>query len=401
MTEFQKNIVNKLLTLYENTAQSWKSDVKSRVVRLNVEKEPLFNNYVNSTVAYLYRDEINKDLFLLEAQSIVKANKDKMTGLVKTIDLNKKKINEAYALVKRMPLNDKLFSEKEVIRDLLHGYSWSSILTEYLRYLQDFVENHKSRKSYYESIEELKLNVEIVAAIEKQEEDVFLRVFSKKRFGNSKLVERRESRLLQIFNNFGNTSYDNFADLLDDYHIVKNKGNAIAKQGMVFKIHNQIIDLDALGEEFYFSMDMLMKMEIIDIRKPKIITVENLTNFYLFNDENAIILYLGGFHNTAKRELIRKISAFNPKLDFYHTGDIDCGGFEILLDLRSKTGINFKPLFMSISQIEKYKNECQKLTENDKQRLGFLLESTEAMEFKKTIEYMLENDLKLEQESIE
>ena len=148
-------------------------------------------------------------------------------------------------------------------------------------------------------------------------------------------------------------------------------------------------------------MDMLLKMEVITLSKSKVVTVENLTSFYTFKDDEAIILYLGGFHNSAKRELIKKIYNFNPNLEFYHTGDIDCGGFEILIDLRNKTGINFKPLLMGIEQLQKYKSECQTLTDNDRKRLTELLCNPKADEFKEVIEHMLSFDIKLEQESIE
>ena len=52
---------------------------------------------------------------------------------------------------------------------------------------------------------------------------------------------------------------------------------------------------------------------------------------------------------------------------------------------------------MDIYTLEKNKDYWIKLTENDKTRLGFIAEKTNA--YKETIDYMLKNNCKLEQES--
>ena len=366
-----------------------------------MEKDPLFKNYAHSSQAYLFRDDIEKDIAFLEEKELVFANKDKYTGLLKSIDLNLENIDKAYMFVKRTPLNDVLENEKHIVEDLLKIHKESAVLNTFLKRILNLIINHKSRDKYYKSLSDLSLIVQIIDSIDKQDEDIFLRVFSKKKFSDSKMVEKKETKIMQIYNEFGEKTYESFSDLLEDHNIVKNKGNAIAKQGLLFRINDQIIDLDLLGEEFYFSMNMLLKLQIEAVRKDKVITVENLTTFYSFEDKDAVILYLGGFHNSAKRELIEKIHDFKPDLTFYHSGDIDCGGFEILLDLRKKTGITFKPLLMGVDQLEKYKEECQSLTENDKKRLANLLVMESAIEFRDTIKYMLEHNIKLEQESIE
>ena len=52
---------------------------------------------------------------------------------------------------------------------------------------------------------------------------------------------------------------------------------------------------------------------------------------------------------------------------------------------------------MNLGTIKKYKDFTKKLTENDRTRLKYLLGG----EFDEVINYMLENDCKLEQEAIE
>ena len=129
----------------------------------------------------------------------------------------------------------------------------------------------------------------------------------------------------------------------------------------------------------------------------KILTVENLTSFYQFDDEQFLVIYLGGFHNHTKRLLIKKVHEFAPNIEYCHYGDIDAGGIYILKHLRRKTGIGFKAYRMDIASLEANKHYWKKLTENDRKRL----EKLKDVEFESLINYMLENDCKLEQESMD
>ena len=108
-------------------------------------------------------------------------------------------------------------------------------------------------------------------------------------------------------------------------------------------------------------------------------------------------VYLGGYHNTHRRNFIRKIYQYNPKIEYFHYGDIDAGGFYILLHLRQKTGIEFVPYNMSIDILKKYSSYTKSLTDDDRERLKNLKNT----EFSETICYMLENNCKLEQEAMD
>ena len=88
-----------------------------------------------------------------------------------------------------------------------------------------------------------------------------------------------------------------------------------------------------------------------------------------------------------------------PNITYYHYGDIDAGGFYILNHLRKKTGIKFNSFMMGIDELERFRDNCKKLTESDRKRLSLMLENAEFNEFKETITYMLNNNIKLEQEA--
>lgn len=126
-------------------------------------------------------------------------------------------------------------------------------------------------------------------------------------------------------------------------------------------------------------------------------TIENLTTFNAFREKDTFAVYLGGYHNSHRRNFIRKIYQDNPDSEYYHFGDIDAGGFYILLHLRAKTGVHFMPYHMGIPELQKFRSYTKPLTDNDKKRLAALNGS----EFSDTVNYMLEHDCKLEQEALD
>lgn len=129
----------------------------------------------------------------------------------------------------------------------------------------------------------------------------------------------------------------------------------------------------------------------------KVITIENLTTFFRWKEEHSLIIYLGSYHNRIRRSLLEMIYQAIPDAFYSHFGDIDAGGFLILKDLRSKTGIPFQSSHMDLETLKMYEQYGRQLTESDRKRLEKMKEDDE---FGEVIGYMLENNIKLEQECI-
>lgn len=134
----------------------------------------------------------------------------------------------------------------------------------------------------------------------------------------------------------------------------------------------------------------------------KVITIENLTAFFRWQEENALIIYLGGYHNKVRRSLLKEIYEILPDAEYLHFGDIDVGSFEIYRDLCQKTDIPFRLYHMGIEELEKYRDYGKKLTENDRKRLKLLIDKAEKekTEYIQTLKYMEDQGIKLEQECI-
>ena len=98
--------------------------------------------------------------------------------------------------------------------------------------------------------------------------------------------------------------------MLAAYNIVKNTSYAIIKNKLCFRLNNCVINLDELGFEYSLSDEMINNLSIIPSNIYKVITVENLTSFYSLDDKDALIIYLAGFHNHTKQNLLKLIYSF-------------------------------------------------------------------------------------------
>ena len=95
-----------------------------------------------------------------------------------------------------------------------------------------------------------------------------------------------------------------------------------------------------------------------------------------------------------------KIYFQNTKINYYHFGDIDAGGFKILAHLKRKTKIPFKPLYMDVQTLMNNIYYAKALTANDISEIKKLLEKEEFKEYFDVFKKMLETNKKLEQEII-
>ena len=185
--------------------------------------------------------------------------------------------------------------------------------------------------------------------------------------------------------------------ILPSFNLVKTPTYVNYKGAGKIIISGQTIDLLKLSSDIAISSKMLSDIERIEVLGSKVITIENLTSFHRFNEEDFFVIYLGGFHNTVRREFIKKLYEQNPQKQYYHFGDIDVGGFRILEHLKSKTKVPFMGYYMDIDTLVRYKEFSKKLTQNDRINLERLLIHDE---YESVIDYMLENNCKLEQEAV-
>lgn len=397
---YSKIILNDLLDKLDKRQVKYGGVSVSRKISLeNREDVDVFSKYWGDD-AYLYRDEIDGAIKQLENLGFVRAIYDRATSFLIKVVLVEEHASEAFSYLGRIPEAVRIAGDINGGQKLLKTLQESTTSYSFLKKMLDNLQSGKSCKQYFKSYDELEEIVIAVKVIEENDEEILLRNFSKKKFKDSKFLERIGAKLLKIFNTFGGEVFSSFHELCERYLIVRDTGYAIVKHGLRLSINQQEIDLDALGIDFCLSDSAIEQMKITQITRRKVITIENLTTFHYFDSNDAIVIYLGGYHNAVKRKFLKKLYAFDSQLDWFHFGDIDWGGFEIFMDLTRKTGINFHPIMMSINELRTYRSECAPLTSEDRQRLQRLLNDKDAAIFYSTIEFMLKNGYKLEQESV-
>ena len=163
-------------------------------------------------------------------------------------------------------------------------------------------------------------------------------------------------------------------------------------------IVEKAVDLSLLKQGIGISGEDLSDIWFSDLsRVKKVVTIENLTSFFRYWEEDSLFIYLGGYHNRIRRTLLKMVYETIPDAKYYHFGDIDAGGFSILLDLRKKTGIPFMSYHMDLDTLKKYRQYAKELKESDRKRLEKI---GKEKEFRDVIGFMLEENIKLEQECI-
>ena len=394
MNTFEKILLNKLLDKYESSKLSKGGTAVSRSIKLT-PKDDVLSSYTASD-SYKYADENDAIIKRLEAKGFIKAEWNYDT--FKSLTLNIANVDSIYDYLNRDKPSDELNRIKKVLKE----YKFDGFINDFIDYVSDYIKTkYDYPKSYFVDSKQLKLLLDIFTQLLKLEEDMKKRDFSVKYLGDSKLFESVQGKVIKIIKDFDSNSYDSDEEVLAAYNIVKNTSYAIVKNKLIFKLNDCIIDLDKLGFEYLLSDEMIRSLEIIDSNVTKVITVENLTSFYALDDKEAVIVYLAGFHNHTKQELLKKIYSKYLNAEYLHFSDIDAGGFWIYQKLKEKTGIPFIPYRMSVKELIDNKDNLKKLTENDKKRLNKMLLDSRFKVFKDTIKYMLDNNVKLEQEILD
>ncbi|HWI50709.1 MAG TPA: Wadjet anti-phage system protein JetD domain-containing protein, partial [Symbiobacteriaceae bacterium] len=134
----------------------------------------------------------------------------------------------------------------------------------------------------------------------------------------------------------------------------------------------------------------------------RVVTVENLTSFYEVVNHlppRTVAVYLGGYHNRPRRELLLKLAASAP-LSFFHWGDIDLGGFRILVHLKARTGLPIQPLLMDRETYLEHQANGMDFSTAYAKEVGALLDRPDFAPFRATVQEMVRCRRRVEQESV-
>lgn len=400
MVPYDKVVLNKLLDSYESSLLSTGQNERTIHIEFRFIKKYIPAYFDESSKEY---ENIHMFMQQLEDKNLIKILwKDNKKGhIISKVQLNIEQLENVYTYVKRISKTDLVTANIELLEGILEQTD-SVIIKKYVSYLLECLKENKSVKEFIEidNIEETKKIFQAIENIERNQQQLYIREFSIRTFQDSKVFEKMVRKVHRIFQRFGTEHTDSeLSDWLSEYNIYHTPNFVYLKGSGMIAVGNTQIELAFLEQGMGISGEDIERIQILKTENVnKIITIENLTTYFRWKEENSLIIYLGGYHNQVRRNLLKKIYAIYPTADYYHFGDIDVGGFEIYRDLCDKTNIPFGMYYMNLETLQKYEMYGKTLTENDRKRLKEL-QNQERLS--KIVSYMLEQDVKLEQECIE
>ena len=349
----QKKILDTLLDKYEKSKSFNNRNINHQ--SFSVEAAKLFHQYSDdSQVDFCLK--LNSDLRELEKNDFVTIAWDSPSKAKKVV-LNVKAIKDIYDFLGRMPRSE----EQNQILDAFNGFeNLNPVLQKYIDSQRQRIVDNKNVDFYdaKNGLDELKDVLKAVDYLVKNDEEVLIRNASICLYKDSKRLENISSTIEALLRKYGD--YEGCEDVLAECNVVKTPTQVLLKGNASINLNGQIIDLSKVNGDIGLSTKSLRDVVSIDVFGNRVITVENLTSFYTYGNQDDFVIYLGGFHNSIKRTFIKKVFAENASKSYMHFGDIDAGGFYILKHLRNKTGIHFFSMNMNVRTLEQYKNSVEK-----------------------------------------
>ena len=394
--EYSKDIISRLLDIYERRNGYAKRPEELRSIQFEVSKEyPIYKDRYDNEK---YRD-INTAIEKNVAAGLIIAEKDQ-TGQYSKIKLNIARVDECYALLKRKSIPDQC---KMVLSVLEKADCTEGLLIG--RIVSDFCEQIKAYKKlpYDLGYDARRVGevLQVLEAVTKLTSETYIRNFSTALFKDSKRFQREyRSTIESILFNYTDDVVEK-DDILGYYNLYENPTYVLIKGNARICFDESAIELSEMPGGIALSNGSLAGIHKISVKADKVITVENLTTYHDCDEQDAVYIYLGGYHNTSKQKLLELIYENNGDKEYYHEGDLDVYGFLILENLISKTQIPFKPLLMDVETIERFYRAglYKTLTARDRKMIDSKMDG-QLSAYKDVLEYMLTHDCKIEQESI-
>lgn len=405
-----KKILCKLLDKYYN-GKAYKNDSERAMPSLSESEideleqgKTIFEHYGGESSLYSdseFIEKVNNKLEALNKMGFVTLKRDKNDPqLYERVYLNKDKVAEACAYAKYTRID--LIEEN--IMSILEKYKDSAFIGSVVRDMEETVKAHKvlniSKIDGKVDPDHLNQVLKAAEAIMSQKDEIYLRNLSIELFHDSKILEHILSHVYTVITKTSEEfdGLERKADVLNFFNVLKNPsyvffkgfGSIVFANGTQYKL---------FGNSIGICSDILNDIDSITVDNETVMTIENLTTFNDIKCQNFMI-YLGGYHNTARKNLLQKIYKTNKEKEYIHFGDIDAGGFYIFRRLKTDTGIPFTAYKMDIDTLERNKEYWKDLTVNDRKRLKCILDRDDMKEFREVITYMLKNNGKLEQEAL-
>lgn len=397
--DYKSKILSKLIEKYNKRDLKYSGKEINR--EISVKPKDFYRLYGTPDADASEEKRINDAVDSLIQQGFVDAKRVKFSDDITKIVIN---LDALDVINQYLADNYQIIPRDTKVSDalaLVNEYEGRGILTDY--YCEK-LEKQVTSKITDIDLDKVKKVFSILDFIQANETDYYVREVSMLVFGSSKIFEENPfyDNVCTLIREATGKNRDESTpndDILKDFHIQNIDQEILIKGDVTISFSGYSLAVGNFVNGVAFPSSEIGRIDSIDVATNKLLTIENKTAFYRFDNDEYVVMYLGGYANRYQTELIKKIHGYDPKVEFFHFGDIDMGGLFIHQHLCNSTGIHFEMLHMGIEELNAPENRncLQCLTEADRERSGSLLEIPE---YRDIVALMLEKNIKLEQEII-
>lgn len=398
MEMYEKKLLAALVEKYRKSKKDSGINVITRRTRITPDK--LYKAYKQNDGDLEKIEAVNQAVYQCKEKGFLTFEQEGFSNEIRIIYLIDEKIEEIERYLEETYQYESRYAMKRRFEELIAIYENGSPAAGYeCGKMRRMLEKNQIPQNYLQLQDMLKALV----FIEKNERELFLREASMLIYGDSKYLEENAlhpvCRSLREYLERPCREDELEDEILEEYHIVRERQKLCLKGNMTIRIAGRELDLGAFADGVEFFADELKRLEWIHIHTHRFMTVENRTSWLRLKIPDVALLYLGGYCVRSQRDFLKKVCHDNPELTFWHFGDIDAGGFYIHEHLCRMTGIPFRLYRMSREELENphFQSCLRPLTQQDQIRL----KSLERQEtYRDLVTYMLEQNVKLEQEIV-
>lgn len=402
--DYKELILTKLINSYEKSASNMEGNYKRKT----------YFNFRRSFVEYVIDDfdiksAIHYAVYELKNENIVDIiwAKYQEGNIIEKVVLNNNNLEKAYQMLGRIPKNQMLFDIQNMLTDCLSKINSSDWIKSFINDCKKEIEcRYEISQNLPKEKEQILLVLKALEGIDHKGENEYLeRVFSKKYLGNSKIFGKIKGTIKNIIENYYlKYNLDNEKDILESIGIIETYDDTMFFGNIKIKLDNKIIDYSYLHYGTSINVDTIREMQISELHAKKIITIENKAAYLEYikkADTNEFVIYLAGYYSKSKRLFLKKIyeHLYSCDVEYFHWGDIDYGGISIFILLRDIIP-EIRPVNMCIATLKAYIRDTEPLTLNDVKNISRLIDNDKSNEFINVMEYMLKQNIKLEQEAL-
>lgn len=394
--DYIKDILEKLLHKYNNRIA--KSVTTTR--RVLIKPKDIFIGYADNNADIEKKEQLHDAIDELLDKGMITVDRLKYSTDVEKIYLCEDKVDNIYEYLSHKYGIIPQSAIAGQFKEMLSSYVPCGPLVQ--NYCDTLLEQLKDPRTVM-LLPIVDANLRMLCFLENNNQNVFIREASMLVYGDSKWFEKNNyeeiCNILRTTLGMPKEEDERNDEILAYYHVTPADQEVFIKGNWVIEWEDSVLETAKLQGGIAITSNDILNIKKITVHAKNVMTVENKTSYQRMDMRQTAFLYLGGFATRHQIAFLKKVIEDNPKIAYWHFGDIDVGGFYIHRHLCKATDMKFQLFGMDIEQLkdERFAHCLLPLTDNDRSRMEGLLEDER---YQKVLTYMKEMGVKLEQEIV-